>query len=203
MQSFLESKTKGQKRSCTERPEPASGGAVKENGMIVGEIVDTHHPHLPGRIFVRWWETVDRERTAWLHYERHLSLRQGDRVLLAFPSGWGEGVVIGALSRPGETAKVETQTEIPSSEVQSEPITLPLEPGQTIEIVSHEGQPLLSIRQGRNGPIVQLPGDNAELSARRSLRISADSVEIAAGAGGVNVRTEGEAVTRARIIRLN
>src|SRR5688572_837171 len=76
---------------------PAAGAAGSP--MVVGEIVDTHHPHLPSRVFVRWWPSAEKEESAWLHHERHLALRKGDRVLVTLPIGWAEWVVTGALTR--------------------------------------------------------------------------------------------------------
>jgi hypothetical protein len=57
--------------------------------VFVGEIVDTHHPHLPGRVLVRWWPSADGERSEWLHHERHLTLARGDRVLVEIAAGPG------------------------------------------------------------------------------------------------------------------
>jgi hypothetical protein len=80
---------------------------------------------------------------------------------------------------------------------------LQLEPGQALVVIGHDGQPLLEVRQAPEGLCLELARDQVELKARRRLRLSADSIEIAAGPGGVDVRTDGEAVTRARTIRLN
>jgi len=80
---------------------------------------------------------------------------------------------------------------------------LRLEPGEALQIVSHDGRPLLTLRQGSEGPVLELAGDCVELAARRVLRLSGDTVEIRGGAGGVDLRTEGDAVFRAYTIRLN
>jgi hypothetical protein len=80
--------------------------------------------------------------------------------------------------------------------------TLRLEPGQSVSIIGHEGPPLLSVRQTEGGLNLELDQDQIELEARRRLRLSAHSIEMAAAPGGVDVRTKGDAVTRARAIRL-
>src|SRR5262245_7936501 len=76
-----------------------AGSPIAGSPVVVGEIVDTHHPHLPGRVLVRWWPSADAERAEWLHHERHLTLARGDRVLVTLPLGWMEWLVTGALGR--------------------------------------------------------------------------------------------------------
>jgi hypothetical protein len=172
--------------------------------VVVGEVVDTHHPHLPGRVLVRWLASDEGERSEWLHHERHLTLGRGDRVLVTLPLGWAEWLVTGALGRSITAASADADEN--AAPPPPEPVpgsTLRLEPGQSVSIIGHDGQPLLSVRQIEDGLSLELDRDQIELKARRRLRLSADSIEIAAGPGGVDVRTEGDAVTRARAIRLN
>jgi len=161
--------------------------------VVVGEVIDTHHPHLPGRVLVRWLDhqgvLVDR----WLQRERHLSLRKADRVLLTLPAGWREWVVTGALGR--ESSEPTEDLENASN--------VRLGPGEALRILSHEGRSLMTLRQGPEGPIVELGEGNVELTASRTLRLSADTIEIVSAAGGTDLRTEGDTVVRARTIRLN
>jgi hypothetical protein len=181
---------------------PISGSAVAGSPVIVGEIVDTHHPHLPGRVLVRWWPSADGERSEWLHHERHLTLARGDRVLVTLPLGWSEWLVTGALGRPQNPAPESIEAPAAANPTEATP-RLQLEPGQALLIVGHDGEPLLQVRQAPEGLRLELVRDQLEIKAQRRLRLSADSIEIAAGSGGVDVRTEGDAVTRARAIRLN
>jgi len=167
---------------------PSPKGAV-----AVGEVLDTHHPHLPGRVLVRWLELDGKEVERWLQRERHLSLLKGDRVLVTLPVGWNQWIVTGALGR-------ESRETAPDAENASE---MRLGPGQTLRVVSHEGQPLLTLLQGPEGPVLALGDGNVELKVARTLRIQADTVELSAGAGGIDLRTEGDSVMRARTIRLN
>ena len=74
-------------------------GAVEAAGCTMGEVLDTHHPHLPGRVFVRFITSERKVQEHWLQAERHLRLRKGDRVIMTLPTGWKQWVVTGALGR--------------------------------------------------------------------------------------------------------
>lgn len=167
--------------------------ATEASGCIVGEVLDTHHPHLPGRVLVRWISAERKTTEHWVQTERHLRLRKGDRVIMTLPTGWKQWVVTGALGRDLDPQHEET-TDVPE---------LRLAPGQGLRITSHDGTPLLTVRQGVEGPEVQLGSDNVELKAARTLRLTADTIELRAKHGGVDLRTDGDAVIRARTIRLN
>jgi hypothetical protein len=168
------------------------------NGSVVGEVLDTHNPHLAGRVLVRFLNTKNETVERWLEFERHLSLRKGDRVLLTLPLGWQQWIVTGALGRrpapPAEKSEAEASEDI--AEVR-------LAPGEGLKIVAHDGNPLVTIRQGASGPVVELGGDNVELKAARVLKLSADTIELQASSGGIDLRTDGDTVVRARTIRLN
>ena len=188
-------------RKATADALPTGGAGC---AVAVGEIIDTHHPHLPSRVLVRWWPSAEKEESAWLHHERHLTLRKGDRVLVTLPLGWSEWVVTGALSRAAaQPNEGGAQTLQPAPDRDAGAAVVQLEPGQSVSIIGSDGAPLLRVQQGPQGPIVQLEGDQVELQARRRLRLAAGTVEIAAGQGGVEVRTDGDAVVRAHAIRLN
>ncbi len=161
--------------------------------VVVGEVLDTHHPHLPGRVLVRWLDHQGVLADRWLQRERHLSIRKGDRVLLTLPAGWREWVVTGALGR--ESSEPIEDVENASN--------LRLGPGEVLRILSHEGRPLMTLRQGPDGPVVELGDGNVELAAARTLRLSADTIELVSAAGGIDLRTEGDTVVRAQVIRLN
>jgi hypothetical protein len=171
----------------------AASDAHASPGTIVGELIDTHNPHLPGRVLVRWLTPQGQDSQAWVQVERHLSLRKGDRVLLTLPMGWQQWVVTGVLGRENKEPVEEPQhaTE------------LRLAPGQNIRILAHDGSALVTVKQGPDGAVVELGNGNVELKAARTLRLTADTIEIQAAQGGVDLRTEGDAVVRARTIRLN
>jgi hypothetical protein len=83
------------------------------------------------------------------------------------------------------------------------PMALQLEPGQPLIILGSAGEPLLRIYPGTDGPVVEFAHDQVELKARERLRLSAHAIELVAGQGGVDICTEGDAVMRAKAIRLN
>ena len=80
---------------------------------------------------------------------------------------------------------------------------LGLEPGQVLRVLCHDGRALLTLRQADHGPVLQLGEGDVELSAERTLRLRADAIELTSASGGIDLRTAGDAVLRARTIRLN
>ena len=184
------------------RAVPVQRSDAGNSPLVVGEILDTHHPHLPGRVLVRWWATPEKDESAWLHHERHLRLRRGDRVLVTLPVGWSEWVVTGALT---QTPATEAPTPPAEGAKSATPATttLQLEPGEALLVRGHDGAPLLRVHQGPDGPVLELQRDQVEIRARRTLRLAADTVEIVGGQGGVDIRTDGDAVVRAHAIKLN
>ncbi len=163
--------------------------------VVVGEVLDTHHPHLPGRVLVRRLDEQGRLVDRWLQRERHLSLIKGDRVLLTLPAGWNEWIVTGALAR------AHSSRDAHADEVNS--TRLDLGPGEAVRVVSHDGRHLLTIRDGADGPVLEIGDGNLELAATRTLRLRAEAIEIASAEGGVDIRSDGDTIVRARTIRLN
>lgn len=164
-------------------------------GTLLGEVVDTHHPHLAGRIFVKWLGASGQTQQRWLEYERTVTARVGARVLMTRPVGWPDLIVVGVLGpAPGGTPAAPDEDDAPS---------LRLAPGQALSVHAHDGTPLVRVRLGHEGPSIELCGDSVEVKAKRRLTLSADTVEIRAADGGVDVRTDGDAIVRGRFIRLN
>jgi len=181
-----------QAQSAASQTETAAS-SVASSATAVGEVLDTHHPHLPGRVLVRWLDLDGSAVDRWLQRERHLSLLKGDRVLVTLPVGWPQWVVTGALGREAR------EPEADSDNVRE----MRLGPGEKLRVISHEGQALLTLSEGADGPVLELGDGNVELKAARTLRIKADTVELSAGEGGIDLRTDGDSVMRARTIRLN
>jgi hypothetical protein len=178
------------------RADAAASDEAPSNGSVVGEVLDTHNPHLAGRVLVRFLNTRSETVERWLQVERRLSLRKGDRVLLTLPLGWQQWIVTGALGR-------ESPPPDEAGESREDSAELRLAPGEALRILSHDGNPLVTIRQGATGPELELGGDHVELKAARTLKLSADTIELQASNGGIDLRTEGDTVVRARTIRLN
>ncbi|MCA9698470.1 MAG: hypothetical protein KC431_13150 [Myxococcales bacterium] len=170
-----------------------------QGGTLIGECLDTHNPHLPRRILVRVHDAAGDASTAWLATLAEIRPRPGQRVLLSKPDNWPEPVVVGVIAGlveppPRENAVVDGDSAGPE---------LRLSVGERLTILGPEGQRVLELRSTAEGPQIQLMQANVAVSLPGVLRLSADRIELDAKQGGVDVRTDGEAVVRARTIRLN
>lgn len=166
--------------------------AMPPSPMVVGQVLDTHHPFMPGQVLVAWVDAEGQRSEGWLERERHLSLSIGDRVLLSWVPSLTAWIVTGALGRkPGSPAPD------PDNERQ-----LRLQPGESVCIVAHDGQPMLTLRQGPNGAVIELGAGDVDLKAARTLRLSAESVEVRASED-IDLRSDRDTLVRGRFIRLN
>lgn len=165
-------------------------------GTLVGECLDTHHPHLPHRVFVSARDQDGAPVCAWLPVLDQLRVRAGAKVLLSKPDNWPEPVVVGVLlglERPAEQRE----------SVASEGPSLRLELGQALVITGPDAQPLLQVSATAEGPKIQLFQADVEVDLPGCVRIGADRIELHSRAGGVDIRSEGDTVVRSRFIRLN
>src|SRR5690606_32552582 len=64
---------------------------------LVGEVIDTQHPTLRGRVRVRWTDLEGQTFEKWLPALHGMSVRSHDRVLLTRASNWPEHVVTGVI----------------------------------------------------------------------------------------------------------
>jgi hypothetical protein len=168
------------------------------NGTLVGECLDTHNPHLPQRVLVRARNEDGKPVVAWLPVLADLRVRVGHKVLLSKPDNWPEPVVIGTvvgLERPEDDEGRATSVDGAS--------TLRLEQGQAIVITDPSGQPMIELQATVDGPRVSLLRADLEIDTAGCLRIAAERIELCAREGGVDIRTNGDAVVRGRVIRLN
>jgi hypothetical protein len=166
------------------------------HGTLVGECVDTHNPHLPRRVLVRTRDQDGTPVTAWLPILADLRVRAGHKVLLSKPENWPEPVVIGALEG------LDQGDEGRATSVDGGP-ELRLEQGQAIMIADPAGQPLLELQATADGPRIVLLRADLSIDALGCLRFGAQRIELHAREGGVDIRTDGDAVVRGRVIRLN
>ena len=165
---------------------------ARASGLLRGRVEDTHHPDLPGRVFVRWTDARRMVQRAWLPYVTGTAPRRADAVLLARPDNDPQWLVTAVLGGP-------QQPEQPDSDVE----TLRLSPGQRVRIEAHDGTGLVEL-DGRDGEVsVRLMGDNVALEAKGRLRLAGDSVQVEGGTGGIDMRTEREVVVRGRTVRIN
>ena len=166
--------------------------------LLVGEVMDTHHPDLPRFLFVRWIDSNGTQAERWLQRTRGITASRGDRVLLEQPANWPEKLVTAVLD-DGRNARLDESTEKPAVS----PPSLQLRDEQCVTIADAHNQPLLEIHASSNGPVVRLMNQNAAFEVPGKLRFQADTIEFEGGRGGVDIRTEADTVVRSRFIRLN
>lgn len=165
-------------------------------GLLAGEVTDTHHPDSPGRVRVRWPSTHGEAVERWLQCLRGQRPRMGDRVLVEQPANWPEPLVTGILAdAAGASETAEPDTHASRS--------VKLAPDECVQIDDAHGKPLVQILASSAGPVVRLMSPNINLEAAGKLSLRAQTLELEAGRGGVDIRTEADTVVRSRYIRLN
>lgn len=169
------------------------------SGTLVGECLDTHNPHLPRRVLVRARDEDGSPVAAWLPTLADLRVLAGHKVLLSKPDNWPEPVVIGVLAGLERPEQDQPRESSPTPEQPQ----LQLEQGQAVVITDPAGKPMLELRATIDGPRITLLSADVSLDAPGSLRIGAERIELNAREGGVDIRTDGDAIVRARVIRLN
>lgn len=162
---------------------------------VIGEVIDTHHPDLRGLIFVRWMTETGESSERWLKRVRGPMPRKGDRVLLEQPVNWPEKLIIAVLDDPACGERVVENAEAGQ--------TLELQQNQCVRITDAHQNPIVELYSSSQGPIVRLMNANVNLEVPGKLRFQADTIELEAGRGGVDIRTDADTVVRSRFIRLN
>ena len=74
---------------------------------------------------------------------------------------------------------------------------------ESVEIRDARGRPLLRIHEGEQGPVVSLAGPNGDLDVAGVLRIRAESLELAAMRGALQLTASDDVMVRGEIIHLN
>ena len=179
---------------------PARASATP--GLLAGEVTDTHHPDSPGRVRVRWLSAQGEAVERWLPCLRGQQPRKGERVLIEQPANWPEPLVTGILAAAaGVREAVEPDTH--DTDTSQTAQTLTLAPDECVRIDDAHGQPLVQILASSAGPVVRLMSPNVNLEAAGKLSLRAQTLELEAGRGGVDIRTQADTVVRSRYIRLN
>lgn len=163
-------------------------------GTLVGEVIDTHHPHRSGRLLVRWERAAGEACEAWLVAIQGVRARIGDRVLLVRPGNYSEWIATAVLGGPPAPA----QPVAPAAARRIE-----LDDGEAVQVVAADGTPLVAIEPSSRGPVVRVLGRDLEIATSGRLRLSADRIECVSGQGGTDLRSDGEIVARSPRIRLN
>jgi len=176
------------------QPPPPSG-----NTLLVGEVLDTHHPHRPGRALVRWEDAEQTVHEHWLSRALHVPLRIGTRVLLSRPANWPEWVVTGALADVPPSCSPEPDVEDDRAPSRG---SLRLEANEVVRIESADGTPLFELSHRDRGAVLRLHRD-LDLELPGTFRVQAERIELCSGQGGTDARSDGEMVFRSPRIRLN
>ena len=181
-----------------ERSARASASSLDLGVTTVGECVDTHNPHLPGRVLVQIRDRKGHQASVWLPALLGLEPRIGSRVLVTKPDNWPEPLVSGVV---GGLGVKPDETPTPRA-VHSEP-RLRLELGEDLEICGPTGTPLVRVRATEGGPELSILTPDLELQVPGKLRMSAERIELRAQGGGLDLRSPGDTIVRSRTIQLN
>lgn len=177
------------------RPHPRPADERLAPMTLIGEVTDTHHPDAMGRVRVKWPMRDANTCERWLECVNGVKPHIGDRVLLQLPSNWPEYVISGQLRPAGCGEPVEP--------VAKAAFELTLEPDKCMQLSDASGCPLLQVRSSPDGPVVTLLNRNVNIEVPGKLRLSAQTIELEGGHGGVDIRTEADTVVRSRYVRLN
>ena len=183
---------------------PAASAALASGAPLLAEVLDTHHPHLPGRVAVAWLDPDGTPRQRWVASARSLRVRRGDRVLMVKPANFSSFVVTTVIAgAAGEDAPAAAVAPSAREADGAADRTLALERGEVLRITSIDGQPLVTVEHDEQGPVVRLLEPDADIELSGRLRVRAEAIELEAREGGIDLRSQGDAVVRARTIRLN
>lgn len=167
--------------------------AAPGENLLVGEVIDTHHPHRPGRVLVRW---LDRENEAHEHWLSRVGVTQpriGTRVLLSMPSNWPEWLVVGSLApAPAEVRPASSSTGR----------VIRLDSGEAVRVEAADGRALFELTQRDGEPVLRLERD-LTLEVEGKFAVNADRIELTSGQGGTDSRSAGEMVLRSPRVRIN
>ncbi|KVO41491.1 hypothetical protein WJ75_06015 [Burkholderia ubonensis] len=176
-------------------PEPSPPVERAESATLIGEVTDTHHPDAMGLIRVKWAMQDGNTSERWLECVEGVKPGIGDRVVLQSAANWPEHLITGLLKRKGRGEPVEPIVE-PA-------VALALESDKCVQVSDASGCPLLQVRASPDGPVVTLLNRNVNIEVAGKLRLSAQTLELEGGRGGVDIRTEADTVVRSRYVRLN
>lgn len=159
---------------------------------FVGECVDEKHPHIAGRCRVEWTDSRDDSHSRWLPKLAHITVREGDRVLVQSVSNSTEPIITGV---------VDYLT--PRSQEKKEKTTLELKSDEKISIINEKGEEIFAIAADDDGPVIQLVKGDINLNADGRFKISANSIELLANFGGVKISANDDVDVEGETINLN
>jgi hypothetical protein len=161
---------------------------------FVATCVDTTHPSLRGRVRVSWAHAAgDAPQSWWVPTLQGLALRSGDRVLVSRAGGLPEPIVVGV---------VDGFEERPEPSQRGGP-TVEIQPDEVLTIAARDGQPLVEIRQGPDGPSVRLLSPDTQIELPGRLSISAAELSLKARRGNVEIEASDQVVVTGETVKLN
>lgn len=161
---------------------------------VIGECIDNQgDPTHKGRVCVAWVnEDVAFEK--WLPFIRGVHIQKQDKVLLQYAKNCNVPIIVGvveALEKPAELDNQIEQKRILHSD-------------ESIEVLTETGQPLLKIQNTKEGPKVQLLGEDANIElANNNLCITAQSIALKAHKGDIEIVSDKNVVVEGQEIHLN
>jgi hypothetical protein len=176
-----------------ELPIPAREPAGASPSCVLGECVDDRHPSLLGRVRVRWREPEGALVERWLATLQGLPVRTGDRVLMLRPANADEAIVTGVVD--GFAKRPELARRAAG--------TVELRRDEAIDILASDGRPLIRVREGESGPVIELIHADLELATPGRLRLRGEAVELSATQGQIEIAASDDVVVRGEVIRLN
>ena len=176
--------------SDRETAQTASGKGFE---LFVGECLDDRHPSITGRVLISWQDAQSNTIEKWLPALQGLSVRKFDRVLLQQPVNWPEPIVFGVVDGCADRPEPDFESKH----------AIELKPDVAVRIDSHNGSPLVEICQVDDQAVVRLLSDDVNLDLNGKLKISAQSIDLAAKRGQVSITAEGDVVVKGEIIELN
>lgn len=179
-----------------EAPLSAPSSVLQPAGVtdsLVGEIVDTKHPSLRGRVRVRWRDLEGQTFEKWLPTLQGLPVRVADRVLMLCATNWPEYVVTGVVDGFARRPEVERDTRA----------QLELKRDEAIRVRSPEGEDIVEVFHGERGPVVRFLRDDVDLDLKGKLRVSAKAIELTAKEGQARIEASDDVVVVGETIHLN
>lgn len=159
---------------------------------VIGLCTNDAHPTLQGRIQVQWLNN-EAFYQQWLPILHGLTFRKNDRVLIQYPVGSTEPIVIGVID--GYAMRPEPKRD------QGPQLTLKND--ESLKILSAAGETLFEVYPSEHGPVLKLNDINTRFELPGKLCIDAKEIEFIARQGGVRVSASDDVVIEGEEIKLN
>jgi hypothetical protein len=160
---------------------------------LVGECVDAHHPVLQGRVLIRWKDIHGKIESRWLATLQNLPVREKDRVLLVKPGNWNEMIVTGVIDGFAKRPEIERFSAG----------LMRLQNDEKIQVIGQNGKEILDIYQADTGPIIRVLQGDCAVEFPGKFKLTADSIELEAGAGPINIKASDDVRINGEMIHLN